>query len=212
MATVKGWQVEPIHIYADEGLSGTKDASGRPALAALLAAVEIGNVDAVIVLSLDRLGRMTGIILDLVERITDTGAQLVSCKESLDTSTPAGRFVLTIFAALAQLERDNIVERTSGGRNARGKKDGEKGGRLPFRYIRTEEGITVDPDRAALVKSIFRRRDAGATLRAIAADLPTPGPRGGAWYPSSVAEVLQNEGAYRGGVRGASAVCWPAIL
>jgi site-specific DNA recombinase len=212
MATVKGWQVEPIHIYADEGLSGTKDATGRPALAALLAAVEIGNVDAVIVLSFDRLGRKTRIVLDLVDRLSASGCQLVSCKESLDTSTPAGSFVLTIFAALAQLERDTIVERTTSGRNARGKKDGEKGGRLPFGYVRTPEGISVDLDRAALVKRIFRRRNAGATLRAIAGDLPGPGPRGGRWHPSSVAEVLANVEAYQGGARGESAVRWPTLL
>ena len=51
--------------------------------------------------------------------MTDEGVEIVSCKESLDTSTPTGKFVLTMFAALAQLDRDNIVKRTTDGRDAR---------------------------------------------------------------------------------------------
>src|SRR5262245_25772148 len=57
MATVKGWSI--VAEFNDEGISGTKDASGRPGLAALLAAAEAGEIDAVIVLALDRLGRKT---------------------------------------------------------------------------------------------------------------------------------------------------------
>ena len=210
MAVVKGWEI--VHEYADEGISGTKDAGARPGLAALLGVVEGGQVDAVIVLALDRLGRKTRIILDLVDQVVEAGCELVSCKESLDTTTPAGRFVLTIFAALAQLERDNIVERTSSGRNTRGKRDGEKGGRLPYGYVRTVEGIAVDEARAQIVRQIFDLVEGGATLRAIARSLQVPGPRGGRWHASSVSEILANESAYRGGPRGESAVCWPAIM
>ncbi len=69
MATAKGWTVDPTHMYADEGISGTKTAAERPGLAALLQAVAAGRIHAVIVLALDRLGRKTTIILDLVEQI-----------------------------------------------------------------------------------------------------------------------------------------------
>ena len=126
----KGWQY--AGEYADPGISGTKGADERPGLAALLSDARAGKVDAVIVLALDRLGRKTSLVLDLVETLADNGAPLVSCKESLDTSTPQGQFVLTMFAAMARLERDTIVERTSAGRNARGKVDGERGGRMPW--------------------------------------------------------------------------------
>lgn len=64
-------------------------------------------------LSLDRLDRKTRIVLDPVDHLTAAGAQLVSCKESLDTSTPTGHFVVTPFGALSQLERDRLVERTT---------------------------------------------------------------------------------------------------
>jgi DNA invertase Pin-like site-specific DNA recombinase len=86
--------------------------------------------------ALDRLGRKTRIILDLVNQVVEASCELVSCKESLGTNTPADRFVLTIFAALTQLERDTILDRTPSG----GRRDGEKGGRLPHGYVRTLEG------------------------------------------------------------------------
>lgn len=219
MATVKGWV--PSCVFTDEGISGTKDATARPGLAALLAAVDAGEVNAVIVYALDRLGRSTRLVLELVDRLAATGAQLVSCKESLDTSTPAGQFVLTIFAGLAQLERDTIVARTTDGRNARGKVDGEKGGRLPMGYARqlvagkaTGEVFTVDGE-AALVRRIFALRSAGATLTQIANELNGAGiktRRGGQWHASSVREVLLNEADYRGGRRNGSGRQWPVIL
>jgi site-specific DNA recombinase len=209
-AVAKGWSLAAE--YTDEGISGTKDASGRPGLAEMLASARAGQLDAVIVLALDRLGRKTRIVLDLVDELARAGVALVSCKESLDTSTPQGQFVLTMFAALAQLERDTIVERTTAGRNARGQRDGDRGGRLPYGYTRGDSGPVVEPAAADQVRTIFALRAQGLALRAIADQLDAEPPYGVRWYASSVREVLQNESAYRGNTRGASAVCWPAIL
>ena len=139
----------------------------------------------------------------------------MSCKESLDTSTPQGSFVLTIFAGLAQLERDTIVERTTAGRNARGRVDGERGGRVPLGYTRTDDGPKVDADTAELVRRIFTLRKAGATLTAIADALNADGiptARNGQWHASSVRVVLGNADAYTGGTRGASDARWPRII
>jgi site-specific DNA recombinase len=212
MITVKDWPV-PVE-FADEGISGTKDESERPGLAALLAAIDAGEVNAVVVAAIDRIARSTLIVLNLVKHIQAGGADLVSCKESLDTTTAAGRFVLRMFASLAELDRDNIVERTTDGRNERGKKDGEKGGRLPLGYIRTESIIEIDREAALIVRRIFELRKS-ATLTAIAEDLNAAGdlPRHGVkWYASSVREVLRNEADYRGGPRGTSPERWPVIL
>ena len=215
MATVKGFAVVAEHV--DAGISGTLAPGARPGLAAVLAAVDAGDVDTVIVYALDRLGRRTSIVLDVVERLRVAGCAVVSCRESLDTTTPSGSFVLTIFAGLAQLERDTIVERTTAGRNARGRVDGERGGRVPFGYARTSDGLTVDDDAAAIVRRIIaERRRTGGTFQAIADGLNRDGittARGGqAWRPSSVAVVWRQRDAYAGGTRGASSVRWPAIL
>ena len=213
MVTVKGWPA-PVE-FADEGISGTIDESGRPGLAGLLASIAAGDITAVIVAAIDRLGRSTALVLRMVERFEAGGADLVSCKESLDTSTASGRFVLRMFASLAELERDNIADRTTGGRNERGKIDGEKGGRVPFGYRRSEGGIVVIESEASTVRAIFTQRAAAASLRTIAANLNGEGitsSRGTTWYASTVREILANEDNYRGGNRGESPEKWPVIL
>lgn len=214
MATVKGWP-EPV-VFADEGISGTKGASGRPGLQALLRAVEERRVDVVVVNSLDRLGRRTRLVLDLVDELSRAGVNLVSCKESLDTTTPQGQFVLTMFAALAQLERDLIAQRTSAALQELDRRGG-RAGRLPYGYLRVGEGeMVINGNQAQVVRLIFALRRRGFTLRAIAARLDldqVPCPRGGEeWQHSAVREILGHEEAYRGGLRGESALRWPVIL
>jgi site-specific DNA recombinase len=214
MGMVKGLTVGSV--YEDAGLSGTLGPKQRPALARLLADVRAGKVQVVIIAALDRLGRSTRIILDVVEQITQAGAQLISCRESIDTTTPTGQFMLTIFAALAQLERDQIVKRTMDGRAARGRKDGEKGGSLPLGYRRESNVVKVDVAGAAVVRRIHSLRAAKYSLASIAGVLNSEGvptAHGGrCWYPSSVREVLLNEPAYRGARRGESETRWPIIL
>ena len=100
----------------------------RPKLAALLDKVRPG--DSVTVLSIDRLGRNTKDILDIVERLSRKGVKLVSIKEGLDTHTPVGVCVLTILASIAQLERDNILERQAEGIEI-AKREGRYTGRRP---------------------------------------------------------------------------------
>lgn len=100
----------------------------RPKLTALLDKVRPG--DSVTVLSIDRLGRNTKDVLDIVERLERRGVKLVSIREGLDTNTPVGKCVLTILASIAQLERDNILERQYEG-IAIAKREGRYTGRRP---------------------------------------------------------------------------------
>lgn len=202
MATVKDWPAPTFYI--DDGVSGTKEASERAALSQLCEEISQGKYDALIILSLDRLGRKTKIVLNLVEDFTEHGVSIISCKENLDTSTPQGQFVLTVFAALAQLERDMIVERTIAAMDERAKQDGERGGRLPFGYIRTGDGIVIDEEAAQTVRRIFSLRRRGWSLRKIEADVHK--------RHSSIVEILRNREIYRGGKRGNSDVRWPIIL
>lgn len=215
MAEAKGLTV--VAEYADEGISGTLDATARPGLADMLAAAHLGEIDTVIVLALDRLARKTRLVLEVVEALAAARVALVSVKESLDTDTPQGQFVLTLFAALAQLERDTIIERTTSGRNERGRRDGERGGRVPMGYRRVGAGLVeVDPPAAGIVRRIFQHRADGWPMQRIADALnadATPNPQGGQrWERATVRAVLQNAPAYRGGPRSDSPAYWPAIL
>ena len=111
-------------IYADEGVSGTH--ASRPRLDALLDRLEDG--DEVVAWKLDRMGRNTRNVLDLIETITAKGASFRSLTEGITTTGPMGRAMLTIMSALAQLERDTIVERTRAGLDA-ARARGKVGGR-----------------------------------------------------------------------------------
>lgn len=99
----------------EEKASGTQ--RGRPELVKMLDHLQPGNV--VTVTRLDRLARSTRDLLDIAERIGQAEAGLRSLAEPwADTTTPAGRMVLTVFAGIADFERSLIVERTSAGRIA----------------------------------------------------------------------------------------------
>lgn len=85
--------------------------------------------DTLITESISRLARSTKDLLNIVDVLEEKGVQLISLKENLDTKTPSGRFMLTIFAALAQLERENMLERQREGieiAKAAGKYKGRK--------------------------------------------------------------------------------------
>jgi len=91
----------------EEHVSG-KD-TNRPQLKAMLDYVREG--DTVYIESISRLARNTRDFLNIVESLQNKKVNLVSLKESIDTSTPTGKFMLSVFAALYQLERENILER-----------------------------------------------------------------------------------------------------
>ena len=97
-------------IYLDK-LSG-KDTK-RPQLQALLATVQSG--DKVVVESISRFARNTRDLLDLVDRLTGQGVEFASQKECIDTSTPTGKFMLTVFGAVSELEREYLLQRQKEG-------------------------------------------------------------------------------------------------
>ena len=93
-------------VFIDR-MSG-KDTS-RPALRQMMDFVREGDV--VVVESISRFARNTRDLLELVERLSAKGVEFVSKKEAIDTTTPSGKFMLTIFGAVAELEREYILQR-----------------------------------------------------------------------------------------------------
>lgn len=93
-------------IFIDKISGKSKD---RPQLQEMMGFVREG--DTVIVESISRFARNTKDLLELVETLTEKHVEFVSKKESIDTTTPAGKFMLTVFAAVAELERGYILDR-----------------------------------------------------------------------------------------------------
>ncbi len=99
--------------FEEEGVSGSIPASQRPAMRALLAYVREG--DTVVVTAIDRLGRNTIDVLNTVEYLKAKKVSVVSMREGFDLATSAGKFMLTMLAAVAELERENIKARQMAG-------------------------------------------------------------------------------------------------
>lgn len=97
-------------VFSDK-VSGKN--TDRPELQRMLEFVRVGDV--VIVESISRFARNTKDLLDLIEQLERKKVQFISQKESIDTSTPTGRFMISVFGAIAQLERENILERQAEG-------------------------------------------------------------------------------------------------
>lgn len=114
-------------VYMDKA-SG-KSRTGRPQLEAMMDFVREGDV--VIVESISRFARSTRDLLTLVEQLTEKGVGFVSQKESIDTNTPQGKFMLTVFGAMAELEREQTLQRQREG-IAAAKAAGKYKGRKPI--------------------------------------------------------------------------------
>ena len=101
--------MEPLgvdEVYIDR-MSGKN--TNRPELQKMMEYVRKG--DTVIVESISRFARNTRDLLELVEKLTVKGVEFVSKKEAIDTTTPTGKFMLTVFGAVAELEREYILQR-----------------------------------------------------------------------------------------------------
>jgi DNA invertase Pin-like site-specific DNA recombinase len=100
-----------IRIFEDRGVSGSK--ASRPGLSEALSFMRDGDIFTV--WRLDRAGRSTLNVLELLRTLEDRGIGFRSLTEGVDTTTPAGRVLATMLASFAQMEREIIVERTLAG-------------------------------------------------------------------------------------------------
>lgn len=126
--------ISPTEWIADEGASGAAAPDERPGLARALAMLAAGDAAALVVPALDRLGRSARDVLDIADRADARGWRLAVVGQ-MDTDTPEGRAVLTVMAAMAELERGLIRRRTSEGLQA-AKRAGKRLGRPPSPHTR----------------------------------------------------------------------------
>ncbi len=148
--------IKKYEYYIDGGFSGSN--IERPELKRLIGDIKSGKISMVLVYKLDRLSRSQKDTLYLIEDVFNpNNVDFVSLNESMDTSTPLGRLMLGILSAFAQLERENIRERTSMGMKERVKSGyWMGGGRVPFGYDYDKKlGILVPNSDAETVKRVY---------------------------------------------------------
>jgi len=194
----QGWHVCPNHIYIDAGVSGKT--TERPQFQAMLEAAQAGQVQRIVAMKLDRMARNVREFLATVDQLKVWGCDLVLVKESFDTSTPHGRFALTMFAAMAELEASTITERVMSGKQQKASKGGFNGGAEAFGYSYNAGTFEINEAEAATVRSMFAMFLAGQSINGIAKALNDAGhttKKGKAFFPMTVRQTLTN-GIYAG--------------
>lgn len=144
---------ERVEEFVDHGVSGRKDQ--RPALDRVLAAARRRELGTIVVTKLDRLARSVRHLTNLVAEFEALGVDLVVIDQGIDTSTPTGKLLFHVLAAIGEFERDLIVDRTKAGMAA-----ARRRGRLPGRPR------ALDADKVHRAKRLAK---SGNTIREIAA-------------------------------------------
>ena len=157
-ASRRGWQI--ASEYRDHGVSGAKSRDKRPQLDAMLRDAAKGRFDVVMVWALDRLGRSLADLLTISRELEQAGVDVFFLRETIDTTTPAGRLYFHIMGAIAQFERERIQERIKAG-VARARKAGKRIGRPKLAYERAQ-AVRTRLGRGEGVQKIARELGVGA--------------------------------------------------
>lgn len=190
MGVVHGAEV--LEVIQDAGESAKS--LQRPGMARLLAIVDAGQVDVVIIAKLDRLTRSVKDLGELLERFTRRGVSLVSVAESLDTGSAAGRLVLNIMTAVSQWEREAIGERTATALQHK-KAHRQAYNHTPYGFARDGNTLMPLPTEQAVISRMRLYRANGWGLRRIADALNSDGvptKLNGRWFPQTVKDVMNN--------------------
>jgi len=193
-AKIEAWaslnETQIIGLYADEGASG-KD-TNRRGLREAISACKQHNC-ALVVYSLSRLSRSTLDTLSISQDLEKSGCDLVSLQEKVDTTSPSGRVIFRLLAALAEFERETISERTREALRHM-KAQGKRVGSVPHGYRLKDDYLVPWEQEQRIIQLVSELRGKGMTLRAISSELARQGAfnrNGKAYNPKSIASILK---------------------
>jgi site-specific DNA recombinase len=165
--------------YDDGGFSG--GSMDRPALKALMAEIEAGRIDVVVVYKVDRLTRSLMDFARMVETFDRKGVSFVSITQSFNTTTSMGRLTLNVLLSFAQFEREVTGERIRDKIAASKVKGMWMGGNPALGYDVEDRRLIVNPAEAATVRTLFERYRCLGTVHALKEELDRSGVRSKAW-------------------------------
>ena len=194
--------VDLSEILCDDGHSAAT--LTRPAMTEIMARLDGGLVDMIIVAKLDRLTRSVKDLAMLLERLAKApragggkGVDLISCAESLDTSTATGRLVINIMASVSQWEREVISERTSAALQEL-RLQGRSTGKPRFGFSADSDGYLIeDASEQSVLARVTEMRQAGNSWQAVARSLTGQGIRtrnGGAFSQQGIRQIAKKAG------------------
>lgn len=192
----EGWDV--AGIYQDDGYSGRN--TKRPAYRRMM--MEIDSWDLILVIKMDRIHRNSRNFMNMMEELNKKGKMFVSSSEALDTTNALGRFVVDMIQRIAQLESEQIGERTYVGMREKAETLEESesykrtmGFNPPFGYTINEGSLKSVPAELDVVRKIFNDYMSGMTMDAICFDLNRSGDltrKGNAWNKFNLRNILHN--------------------
>ncbi len=168
----EGWRLVSTE-YDDGGLSG--GSMERPALRRLLADIEHGLVDVIVVYKIDRLTRSLADFARMVEIFDAHGASFVSVTQQFNSTTSMGRLTLNVLLSFAQFEREVTGERIRDKIAASKKRGMWMGGFVPVGYLKRDRSLEIDPEEAETVRLIFERYLQLKSVRLLKEDLDNRG-------------------------------------
>lgn len=142
--------------YCDEGKSG-KNIEGRPEFLRMLRDIESGKdgVSFVLVFKLSRFGRNAADVLTSLQRMQDFGVNLICVEDGIDSSKDAGKLMISVLSAVAEIERENILVQTMEGRRQKAREGRWNGGFAPYGYVLVDGELVIAEEEAEAVRVIF---------------------------------------------------------
>lgn len=185
--------LELREVIEDAGISAKN--LRRPGVQKVLRLARRKEIDAVVVYKLDRIFRSTVDALETTKAFDKWGVSFHSIEETLDTRSAMGRFFFTLTAALAEMERRLIGERTKAALAHKRSKSEKTGGDIPFGYDLAQGLLVKNEMEQRVIRLIKRFHDQGLSLRGICSELERDGhktKRGNAeWHPQSIAHIIK---------------------
>ena len=149
-----------VQEYTDNGISGAKGRNDRPALDAMLKAATQRKFDMVMCWSIDRLGRSLQNLVEILNELQALGIDLYFQQQGMDTSTPSGRMIFSVFGAIGEFERNLIRERVLAGQQ-RAKANGVKLGRPSKMNDGMKSAVKLLREKGMGIKQIARELQIG---------------------------------------------------